>query len=169
MDELQLEVGKTYLLKVTEFKPRNKKITKQDRRSYEIFYVRVEDKSGKSVLCEYACLEGTCKEDTFVVGTWQHIRCGIKSKMGTPEIEPVEDPSVAQNKIQSASVPAEGGAYGIKIQGTSIAFAMAFAKDLKVAEIGQQPFGYKVSEKDIHDIEEWAEKFHTAMTERITF
>lgn len=170
MDDLLLSPGQVSLLKVTEFRPRNKTITKSDQRQYELHYVRVQDDSGKSVLCEYACLLGQCRPDAFVVGVKQYIRCGILSGKGTPEIEPSEEPGKAGPKAPGAAgVDVPINSYGVKIQGTSFAFAMGFAKDILVAFIGQQQFGYEVKDADIDKMIGWAEKINDAMTSRITF
>lgn len=44
----------------------------------------------------------------------------------------------------------------LNLQGKSITFCEAWAKDLKVAEINRQPEGYKVTEEDISDVTKWA-------------
>lgn len=170
MDDLKLQPGQIYYVKVTEFRPRNKTITKQDQQQYELHYVKVQDDAGKSVLCEFACLLGKCKPDTFVVGVKQYIRCGILSGKGTPEIEPSDEPgSAKKDQPPGVNNPEPQNAYGVKIAGTAMTFAMGFAKDLKVAEIERQDFGYKVTDQDLDDVVKWAERINLALTERITF
>jgi hypothetical protein len=170
MEELKLLPGQVYHLKVTEFRPKNKTITKQDQKQYELFFVKVQDDSGKSVLCEFACLEGTCKQDTFVVGVKQYIRCGFLSQRGTPEIEPSEEPVKGVQKGPNPGTESEVlNSYAVSVMGKSFTFAMGFAKDILCAEIGQQEFGTKVTDEHIDRMIGWAERISNAMTERITF
>lgn len=182
MSELRLLQPKVYLLKVTEFKPKNKKIPKKDGFMYDLYWVTVEDKNGNSVRCEYAAKEGTCS-DCFRVGIFQYVKCLFVSPMGTPEIEPTDEPVKAPlvgretNKVDfggkvewtNPQGEKEPNAYSVSVSGKSYTFAVAYAKDILCAEQKNAPFDSKITDEDIDRMLAWADKINNKMVERMTF
>lgn len=183
MSELRLLQPEVYLLKVTEFKPKNKKIPKKDGFMYDLYWVTVEDKNGNSVRCEYAAKEGTCS-DCFQVGIFQYVKCLFVSPMGTPEIEPTDEPvkGIAiglrevnkvdfggkETWVDSASEK-EPNAYSVSVSGKSYTFAVAYAKDILAAEQQNRPFGYEITDADIERMFGWADQINNKMIQRMTF
>lgn len=188
MSELRLLQPEVYLLKVTEFKPKNKKIPKKDGFMYDLYWVTVEDKNGNSVRCEYAAKEGTCS-DCFQVGIFQYVKCLFVSPMGTPEIEPTDEPVKAVPAIKPEGGPGQvlrtngGGvrewidpppdkepnAYSVSVSGKSYTFAVAYAKDILAAEQQNRPFGYEITDADIERMFGWADQINNKMIQRMTF
>lgn len=160
---------------------KKKKIPK----SGEIWYrhdILLEDRSGATSVKEY--LTRNPKQEGFVVGVYQYVKCLFPHEKGD-EIEPVEDPSMtsksplatareALNNLPKGAVDTTlphqpKNCYSMSLTGQSINFATSYAKDLKIAEIGRQKMGYKITEQDLADIAAWADVINNNICERISF
>jgi hypothetical protein len=177
----QMETDKIYQLKVVYCEPRienatgkHKSFPKKDGKMYFVYDVCLEDKNGNRAICEYISLRNTQNE--LHKGVTQYIRCGIFGGKGTPEIEPVEGPNEDSQRTlpqgeKAITTYKDGAANGfaVPVTGKSMTFAMAWAKDILVAEIAKQPEGYRVTNVDIEKMVRNADLINNALTERIEF
>lgn len=114
------------------------------------------------------------KQNEFFPGVLQWIRCSRKNEYGEniepydPEELPAPQPTTSHVNATTKSVPrgtidGERNCFNMNLQGASINFSTAYAKDLKIAEIARQPEGYRINEQDLEDIATWAVKINNSI------
>ena len=122
--------------------------------------ITFEDKSGAQIKAEYLT-NSPGQKGAFVKGVIQYFRVLWEDEREY-RIEPCDEPPkvTTQSPTNSNSQPQSPtgkNCYNLNISGSSIAFAMAYAKDIKSAEIARQPEGYSVSDRDIEDMCRWGD------------
>lgn len=181
MGQLILNKGDIVSLKVTNIKPTGKEVNKQTGTFYQ-YYITVEDKKGDWISCEY--LSPVSDQNVFVLNVFQYIEVKYLSpKMGTPEIEPAEEP-VKHNRValQEVKTVTPGNTShvdepgkkesavncaSVNANGRAITYSVAYAKDLLVAEITANP--RQVTDADIDRMMKWANIIDTGICGRINF
>lgn len=178
MAEIIMQKGQVLSLKVTSI-VENRKSFPKDNDTYYIHDIYVEDRHGNKSRKEFRTRTMTIPINTFVVGVYQNIRCVWPSEKGD-EIEPYDgeaktqpappvqsslpkptadipnhnqDPPVAQHAINTDA----------NVGGRAIVFAMAYAKDLKAAEIANRKAGSKVTTEDIEEMIAWGKQIRMGM------
>ena len=184
-EKLELQPGQVYSLKVIEVRKRNKQIQKKDQLMYDLYDVFLEGKEGKQVWGEFVTRDPEdVARKTFVVGVIQYIRCGILSKLGTPEIEPAEEPGAGlqqrikpqtadldksdQTAAQNNPDAPEVNSYSIPVSGKSITFAMGYAKDILIQELANSG-AKEATEADLQRMIRNANTINNAIVERVSF
>lgn len=183
-----MEKNQVLLLKVTSVVEKKKTFQKNGSTHYR-HDIYLQDKPGNTSVKEYVTQEET--QDKFFPGQWQYVKCLFPNEKGD-EIEPWDDQKdaplkqvreIANSLPKGASednAPARPqyrpdghgeakNCYSVKLTGESITFAMAWAKDLKVAEIAKRKAGSKVTDEDLADMARWADVINNNICERISF
>ncbi len=163
--------GGKYQVKVTDIKPNIKKFISGRLGEVIRHDIFIEDRAGNTLPCEFISKNEIVTE--FVLGVFRWIEC----KFMEPDkaiIEPCEPPTANGNTpaphpdtIRRESLPQTYLEAALpdcrNISGSSPAFAMAYAKDLKVAEIATRPAGSRVTTDDVADVIKWATLINTAL------
>lgn len=170
-----LEKNKPYLVQVNKVEQkRSRPSFVKNNETWYNFIIDIQLKDGSTGTVEYASKRDVC--EVFEIGVWQNIICIQPSDKGC-QVEPY-DPEAAKPKPTplaeqytdikpgTTTPPSQ---YSVRVNGEAIVFAMAWAKDLKVAEIAQRPEGYGVSQEDLKEIANWADFLCNNMIERLKF
>jgi hypothetical protein len=172
---LLLEKNKPYLVQVNKVEPkRSRPSFVKNNETWYNFLIEIQLKDGNTGTVEYASKRDVC--EVFEIGVWQNIICIQPSDKGCqvepydPEAnkQPVIPPAERYNDIKPTDTKAPSQ-YSVRVNGEAIVFCMAWAKDLKVAEIAQRPEGYGVSQEDLEEIATWADFFCNKMIDRLKF
>lgn len=176
---LQLQIGRIYNIKVVsvEVMIRRPSFTLKSGGTFYNYIIDVEISGGESGRVEYSCKRETVdevKKYDFLPGVYQKMKVKKCSELGC-EVETVPDvlgPDPAfkvspQGANPTSQLPVEKNIYAMSSSGANITFAMAYAKDLLVAEIGRQPEGYRVTEGDITRMMSMAGKIAFGISEYV--
>lgn len=158
-------------LKVTSFA--YKKKYPKDGTFVYVFDVYLEDRNGNTSRKEYKSKFEVLPPDTFVLGVWQNIRCTYPDSKGD-EIEPYDSEAQRMEVARAAASgnplptgasdnPAPVFAPNKGEVARMLSMSLAYAKDLKVAEINKRKAGSKITEEDIAEVCTWAIKMHNTM------
>lgn len=184
--------GQTYQVKVVHVEDSQKEIAGGKKRIYRI---HCHDKKGNAVIAEYlaptADLTNIQRDmavaSEFPIDAYRWVVCWQVSPKGTPSIDPAEDPTLAGiwNSIKKDTgngepgntagpdIPYRPNCYTVQITGSSIAFAMAFAKDLLVAETRanniEPEWAGELTDADVDRMIGWADKINRAICDKINF
>lgn len=168
-------------VKVTKIEENKKTIPKGNGVTMQRHDLYIEDEKGNTARVEYLNHSLTCHE--FVVGVWQYMRCTWPDEKGST-VEPYDPerpnvPNVPRETPQSG-LPQQNAyipnvnqdrppviqhaiASDANVGGKAIVFAMAYAKDLKVAEIAKRKAGAKVTDDDISEMISWAKQLRMGL------
>lgn len=180
MGKLTLKQGETYSLKITGITTDGKCIVTKKRGECFRYFIDLVDKLGNGVRAEYLSPynDGT----PFASDIFQYIKCtAVASGFEAYTIEPGEEPTTLSsmardvNSIISAKgtpllnspepLPYKPNCHVANIQGTSIAFSMAYAKDILVAEIAAS--GRLPTKEDVNRMLMWSTMINDHICEKI--
>lgn len=182
MDQLELDKGKPYQLKITSLRYTNKMIgAKNGFPARYVFEVTGFEKGKKEGGCQYLHSSEDQTTIPLVIGVIQWVKCVLLSPMNTATIEPTDPPNTLTAAYQESKIDPYAGiskerdpalvykpqCNSINISGLSITFAMAYAKDLKIAEIAKREEGF-VGDADIEDVIKWGLVINAAICEKVT-
>lgn len=164
---MQMQEGKVYYVTVVDIKKTQKQVSTQRYGMTRRYDITVQDKDGNKALCEY--LSPTEDQDVFVLGVFQYVKCVVLSpKQHTPEIEPSEPPTTPTGVDAILHMTEDqANRRSANISGQSPTFALAYAKDLLVAEIGNRPPGSAVTDDDMRRLFERATEFNNWMIDKL--
>lgn len=182
MANLRLTLGETYNLKVTRVQTDGKFVSTKKKGECWRFFLDLADKKGDSVRAEY--LSQDALTTPFIDGVFQYIKCtAVASGFEAYTIEPAEEPTSLSsmrrevNSMLSASansgvsipdpLPYKPNCHVANIQGTSIAFSMAYAKDILVAEIAARGSAELVTDRDIRRMLGWSQMINEDICDKI--
>ncbi len=160
MGSIVMKKGEAMPLKITSIVPNVKQVKKGDT-IYQRHDIHMEDKQGNTLRGEF--LNQSMTPDGFHIGIIQYVRCLWWDDKG-PTIEPYDPAVIAEPIVQSLPkqnveipnanqerqpVAQHAIAGDANVGGKAIVFAMAYAKDILVAEIGRKKPGYVATDEDI--------------------
>lgn len=174
MGNIVMAKGQYMQLRVDSITPNVKQVRKGNE-VYQRHDIYLSDpKTGNTLRGEF--LNMSLTPDGFVLGVIQYVRCIWWDEKG-PTIEPYDPVSPNSPPVQRDSLPKQNVELSnanqdiasnqqvqhainsdLNVGGKAIVFAMAYAKDLKVAEVARQKMGYKVTDKDIEDVIAWGKQ-----------
>lgn len=142
--------------------------------------IHLEDPKTKNTsVKEWVSSEKEIPLTSCIEGVVQWFKCTRVTEGKNDEIEPYDpEQNSKQSPLKQAaeinnSLPkgtaATDSCQNMNLQGKSITFCEAWAKDLKVAEINKQPEGYKVTPEDISDITKWAIQMNNELCDFLNF
>lgn len=164
MSAISLQRGETYYVKVTGILKTTKEVPTRSGVKYK-YIISLEDKKGDIANAEY--LSPTPEQTVFVKDAWQYIKCIYKGEMFDAEIEPTEPPShnvssaLSDGKIEKSSSQARS------VGGNSVTFAVAYSKDILIAEMSRWPAERELGEEDIDRMLFHADKIHDFICEKL--
>lgn len=170
-NKLNLVAGRTYYLKIDSISVCVKKFnTKKGEMCRHD--VTCSDKNGNTEVYEYCIPEET--PSGLYVGLMQYIKCLFASDKGA-EIEPTEEPVSIHKTPSTQTISAAiinkpdtpKNQYTANISGSSMAFSMAYAKDILVAE--KTALKTPITDEDIQRMIGWADTINGAIVDRISF
>ena len=178
-NKLQMTEGRIYHVKINVIKePDGKKEVPTQSGTRYRYLIFGADKKGLSFSGEYLAMPESNPWEEFIEGVMQYVKCTRLSPRGTPTIEPCEEPgSITKmyselkkttTDLKKEALPYQPNCYSAQVSGTAICFSMAYAKDLKVAEIAKRESG-EVTDQDIEDVCRWAHTINDRMCDRINF
>jgi len=172
MPQLILTKDQVIQVKVTSIKENVKTVQKKEGIRFR-HDITVEAESGDTLKCEYLSPRDKVGDD-FVPNVYQYIRCVYPERDGAT-IEPAEPPtqrthtSISQELEKKAekNIP-DIDCSTLNISGSSIAFAMAWGKDLVVADIAARPYK-EVTEDDVKKMLEFGVKINDGICDFLKF
>ena len=180
-DILIMTKGQQYQIKTLEIQDGKKPVGTK----YKYFIVG-EDKKGMRFKAEYLCPATLDVTDEFPIGVMRWVKCTqVSPQFNTPSIDICEDPAFNQGSIKAANafgerlvgpadqvtgngIPYLPNCYSANIQGLSITFSTAYAKDLLMAEISRRE-DPTVTDEDVERMMGWAHVINDKICERIKF
>lgn len=179
MPAIKFEKDKILLLKPTNIVNTGKKVNSKHFQGECIRYdIDFEDKDKNTSKAEFLCRAGTCSD--FEVGIPRYVRVVWVAERGDATVEPCEPPGEKANTrntalpekttetIDTRNTPALNP-FNVSVNGKAATYAMAYAKDIKMAEISKRKVGSKVTDEDIEDVIRWGGKISMALTEQLDF
>lgn len=174
MSDIKMKPGDILCLKVTRVEENKKSFIRNGSTVYK-HNIYLDDGKGNASRKEYITSAPTIPLTEFIPGVFQHVKCITANDLGD-EIQPYDPetqqaqmiptrngtalPHAAPADILTYQPQSAANCNDKNIGGKSITFCMAYAKDLKVAEISKQKAGYKVTEEDIQEVAAWAIKLN---------
>ncbi len=199
MDKCILEKDKSYLVKVDKIEPKRTRPDFQRNGATYYNIMVYGTISGKSIMLEYpsptqaytpAAVDPsnlTFLHDSIEIGLAQWFKCLQTSNDKPCVVEPC-DPPEEKNRIATEMPrsalpkpttdtikPEERMNTPMEVPGSGkpnerlLSMCTAWAKDLKVAEVGRMEYGYKVTEQDIEDVGKWGLKIFNTISEQLNF
>jgi len=179
MTAIKFEKDKVLLLKPIKIVNTQKEVKSQHFGGVCIRYdIDFEDKDKNTSKAEFLCRAGTCSD--FEVGIPRYVRVVWVAERGDATIEPCEPPGermAPQSKvlpektvetIDTRNTPAPNP-FNVSVNGKAATYAMAYAKDIKMAEIAARGWNVPVTDKDIDDIVRWSGKLAIGITDNMDF
>lgn len=182
---LLMEKGKAYHVKITSIQDGRKPVGGKYK-----YFILGHNQAGKEFKAEFLLPEGAVMEPQdrdeavaaeFPIGIMRWIRCYNISQLGTYTIEPCEPPGSDLNREWRQTMPMglnipkdDAGiplpyrppCSSVNVAGSSLAFSVAYAKDLMVAEVGEMD-GDRLTDKDIDRLLGWADKINKWLCDKI--
>jgi len=165
-----MKPGGRYQVKVTDIKVAVKKFNKVNIGDVVRHDIHIEDRAGNTAVCEFISKSEIVTE--FAQGVFQWIKCiypdgdgGTIEPCEPPDEntrhEPVSPPSspLPQTYVDTPNVDCSAK----NVSGSTLAFSVAYAKDIKVAEIGNRPPSSKATTDDIEDVLKWAKMINKSL------
>lgn len=177
MPAIKFEKDQVLLLKPTKItntgKPVHSTVMGGDCIRYDIEF---EDKNKNTGKAEFLCRKSTCED--FVEGVFCYVKVLWLAGRGDATIAPCEPPGEQTRDVQR-SQPKEThivdtrdtprpNPFNVSVNGKATTYAMAYAKDILVAEIARRADG-AVTDSDIDRMVAWGAKIANSMTEQLDF
>jgi hypothetical protein len=180
-ENLIMEKGKTYSVKITEIQNGKKQVGGKFR-----LFVLGHDLKGRTFKAEHLSpiLPGiTQPEDliavaqgAFTIGIPRIVKCWQVSELGTPTIDPYdEERIITPPAIQQGDKPPlryMPNCHNANISGSSLAFATAYAKDILCSEIAANGRHQDITEVKDNDIERmlgWVDKINSFICDKVNY
>lgn len=169
MEKNKMKSGETLLIKVIEVIQNKKTGIKKGAFLYDRHDIVFEDKKGEKYVGEY--LTNRLYDDDFPIGPWQHIKCCHATEYGF-EVQPtdIEDKQYLSNpnagKQQQGETKYDTRPKTANMQGSSIAFAYAYAKEIMVEKMKRMPEEYllnRTSDELADELSDIGDKINSRM------
>lgn len=163
---MQLKKGEVLSVKVTDIRYK-KSYPSQGGGIVHIHLLDIADSKGGKATVEYKTPKETLG-DEFVKGAYQYIKVLFDDPKGAV-VEPYDVAEtrqpVANNADQNtqSQSPIHKSEKNVNMSGSSINFAMSFAKDLLAAEVANNEPGYKIKSDDIVRMLSWSDTINNHM------
>lgn len=170
-NKLNLVTNQVYHLKIDSISACVKKFNTQKGMMCR-HDITCSDKKGNVDVYEYCIPEEN--PSGLYVGLMQYIKCVFANDKGAT-IEPTEEPGTGYKTPTAQTISGAivnkpdtpKNQYAANISGSSMAFSMAYAKDLLVAE--KAVLKTPVTDEDIQRMIGWADTINGAIVDRISF
>ena len=178
MGDITMKPGDILPLLVTKKVENVKSWKRGDAVVYRHDIYLTDKKTGNTSVKQWVPATPSIPLTIFVEGVVQYIKC-VKADPKGDEIEPYDPedqgrmvPIVSRNTLPTGTseqtTQAPFNCNDKNIGGKSITFCMAYAKDLKVAELAGRE-DKKITEDDIEDVAKWAIKINEKICEFLNF
>lgn len=158
---MQLKKGEVLSVKVTDIRYK-KSYPSQGGGTVHIHLLDIVDSKGGKATVEYKTPKETLG-DEFTKGIYQYIKVLFDDPKGAVvepyEVEETRQPTGTSNADQptQSQAPIHKIEKNVNMSGSSINFAMSFAKDLLAAEVANNETGYQITSDDIVRMLSWSD------------
>ena len=178
MADIKFEKDQVLLLKPTSIKNTNKVVKSQHFGGDCIRYdLEFEDKNKATGKAEFLCRAGNCED--FQLGIFRYVKVSWLAGRGDATVEPCEPPGESSKPnlhkrdreeavIDTQTTPAPNP-FNVSVNGRAATYAMAYAKDIKAAQIATRGASAEVTDADIEDVIRWSGKIAIGITENMDF